>query len=89
MALGAGRATIYWQVLSQATRLSLSGCGIGLLMAPVAARGLRSNLYGVSSFDPVTLLVVLVLLIGAAFLAAYWPARRAAKVDPMVALRYE
>ena len=89
MALGAGRATIYWQVLSQATRLSLSGCVIGLLLAPVAARGLRSSLYGVSSFDPTTMLVVLFLLIGVAFFAAYWPARRAAKVDPMLALRYE
>jgi len=89
MALGAGRATIYRQVLRQATRLSLSGCGIGLLLAPVAARLLRSSLYGVSSFDPVTIVVVLLLLIGVALFAAYWPARRAAKVDPMVALRHE
>jgi len=89
MALGAGRKTIYRQVLVQATGLSLSGCVIGLLLVPVAARGLRSSMYGVSSFDPMTMLVVLFLLIGVALFAASWPAHRAAKVDPMVALRYE
>jgi len=89
MALGANRGKIYRQVLARATQLSLGGCVLGLVIAPLAARLLRSSLYQVRSFDPATMLLVLFLLLGVALAAAYWPARRAAKVDPMVALRYE
>jgi len=89
MALGADRGKIYRQVLTRATRLSLGGCLLGLVIAPVAARLLRSSLYQVSGFDPATMLLVLSFMLGVALAAAYWPARRAAKVDPMVALRYE
>jgi predicted permease len=89
MALGADRAKIYSLVLSRATGLSLGGCVLGLVISRFAARALRSSLYQVSSFDPATVLLVLFLVLGVALSAAYWPARRAAKVDPMVALRYE
>jgi predicted permease len=89
MALGADRSKIYWQVLRQATLLSLSGCLLGLVISRFAARALYSSLYQVSSFDPATMSLVSCLLLGVALLAAYWPAWRAANVDPMVALRYE
>jgi predicted permease len=89
MALGADRRKIYWQVLRRAAGLSLSGCVLGLVISRFAARALESSLYQVNSFDPATVSLVSFLLLGVALLAAYWPARRAAKVDPMVALRYE
>jgi predicted permease len=89
MALGADRGKIYWQVLRRATGLSLAGCVLGLIASRLAARAFESSLYQVNSFDPATISLVSFLLLGVALLAAYWPARRAAKVDPMVALRYE
>jgi predicted permease len=89
MALGADRGKIYWQVLRRATGLSLAGCVLGLIVSRLAARAIESSLYRVNSFDPATISLVSFLLLGVALLAAYWPARRAAKVDPMVALRYE
>ena len=89
MALGADRGKIYGQVLRRATGLSLSGCVLGLIVSRLAARALESSLYQVNSFDPATICLVSFLLLGVALLAACWPARRAATVDPMVALRYE
>ncbi len=89
MALGADRTSIYWQVLKRAALLSAGGCGIGLLLSVFASRLLRTSLYQVSRFDWPTLVFVPFLLLSVALFAAYWPARRATKVDPVVALRYE
>ena len=89
MALGADRTSIYWHVLKRAALLSARGCGIGLLLSVFASRLLQTSLYQVSRFDGPTLVFVPFLLLGVALFAAYWPARRATKVDPAVALRYE
>ena len=89
MALGAERASIYRQVLSRAARVGIAGCGLGLVLSGFATRLLEASLYHVGRFDGLTLALVPVILLAVALLAAYWPARRAAKVDPMVALRYE
>ena len=89
MALGADRTSIYWQVLKRAALLSARGCGIGLLLSVFASRLLQTSLYQVSRFDGPTLVFVPFLLLSVALFAAYWPAHRATKVDPAVALRYE
>jgi predicted permease len=89
MALGADRTSIYWQVLKRAALLSARGCGIGLLLSVFASRLLQTSLYQVSRFDGPTLVFVPFLLLSVALFAAYWPACRATKVDPAVALRYE
>jgi putative ABC transport system permease protein len=89
MALGANRTSIYWQVLRRAAELGIGGCALGLLLSVLASRLLTSSLYHVSRFDLPTMLLVPLLLLGVALFAAYWPARRATRVDPMVALRYE
>ena len=86
---GADRITIYRQVLRQAAVMALAGCAIGLLLFAAASRLIQASLYQVSRFDWPTVVVVPLLLLGVALFAAYWPARRATRVDPMVALRYE
>jgi predicted permease len=89
MALGADRASIYWMILRRGTVMALSGCLVGLAAFSVGSRLLRSTLYQVSAFDPSTLASALLFLIAVVLLACCWPAWRATKVDPMVALRYE
>jgi putative ABC transport system permease protein len=89
MALGAGRLEVVRLVLGQGMRLALLGSGIGIAVATAATRLIHSLLYGVSSADPVAFASGASLLIGIIFLACYIPARRAMRVDPMVALRYE
>jgi predicted permease len=89
MALGAERAGICWMVLKRGAALGLAGCAIGLTLFAVGAQLLQENLFQVSSFDPLTLTLTPTLLLGVAMLAAYWPARRAMRLDPMAALRYE
>jgi ABC-type antimicrobial peptide transport system permease subunit len=76
-------------VVGQALALAAGGVGIGLLAALALTRVMRSLLYGVSPMDPLTLAAVPLFLIGLAALAAYLPALRASRVDPMVALRSE
>ncbi len=89
MALGAGSTDIQRMVMKTCVRICGWGLGIGLLAALLSTRLLQSVLFGISATDAATFVLSTVLLGGAAALASYIPARRAAKVDPMVALRYE
>lgn len=89
MALGADRASIYWMILRRCTVMAIFGCIAGLAAFSAGSRLLRSTLYRVSAFDPFTVFLAPLLLIAIALLACYWPARRATRVDPLVALRYE
>ena len=89
LALGAQRADVIWLVMSQGGRVALVGVGIGIAGALGLTRFLSSLLYGVKPADPLTFIVVSLILTGVALLASYIPARRATKVDPMVALKYE
>jgi putative ABC transport system permease protein len=88
MALGAERSDMLKLVVSQGLGSALIGTGIGAIMSLAITRLLQSMLFGVKPTDPLTLIAVSGLLVGVALLASYIPARRAAKVDPMVALRY-
>lgn len=76
-------------IISEGLALTLAGIVIGLLLAVVLTRALASFLYGVSALDLLTYLATTLLLVGVALFACYFPARRAAQVDPMVALRRE
>jgi putative ABC transport system permease protein len=89
MALGAHPSSIFGLVLHQAFVLVGAGVGIGILAALGVSRLLSSLLVGVSSYDPLTFVGVCTLLVAVALLACYLPARRASRVDPLVALRYE
>nr|WP_225444817.1 ABC transporter permease [Pseudomarimonas arenosa] len=89
MAIGAGRAQILQLVLRQGLRLIGIGLLIGLIGAAVLGQFAKSQLFGVTPIDPLTFVGVPLLLAAVALLACWLPARRAASVDPMVALRYE
>ena len=89
MALGARRANVLRMVVREGVVLVMAGIGIGLAGALALTRFLSSLLFGVTPRDPLTFAAVSLLLIVVALLAAYIPGRRAAKVDPIVALRYE
>jgi len=89
MALGAARTDVLRIVLSQAGRIAIIGVGIGVVASFGLMRLMANLLFGVSPHDPLTFLGMALLLASVALLASYIPARRAAKVDPVVALRYE
>ena len=89
MALGARRPAILLLVLRKGMALTLIGAAIGLVGALALTRWMSSMLFGISASDPVTYAIVLLLALGAALLACSIPARRATRVDPLIALRYE
>src|SRR5262245_36898287 len=89
MALGADRVDVLKMIIGEGVALTLAGVVVGLTLALALTRMLASYLYGVSSADPLTYLATTLLLIVVALLACYFPARRAAGVDPMTALRHD
>jgi putative ABC transport system permease protein len=89
MALGAGRRDVVGMIVSQGGRLALAGVAIGIVAALALTRLMSGLLYQVTPSDPLTFVVVSLFLLVAALVASWIPARRAAKVDPMVALRHE
>jgi putative ABC transport system permease protein len=89
MALGAQRSDILTLVLRKGVLLVGGGLFLGLLVAFLSVRILQSQLWGVSAFDPGAFVLAPLALLAAGLLACYLPARRATRVDPLVALRYE
>jgi len=89
LALGAQRHHVLRLVLGEGLRIALGGLAVGFLGALGLTRFLSSQLFGVSATDPIIFAAVAVLLCAVVLLACYVPARRAMRVDPMVALRYE
>jgi ABC-type antimicrobial peptide transport system permease subunit len=89
LALGSGKAVIFRQVIEQGMRLTLIGLTLGIVASIFLTRFLRSMLFGVGTTDLLTFVIVAAGLCVVALIACYLPARRAASVDPMQALRTE
>jgi len=89
MALGAQRRGVHWMVVGRALRLLIVGAALGLPAAWVVSRWLQSMLFGLTPTDPSVIAGSVLLLLMAGMLAAYFPARRATRVDPVTALRAE
>jgi ABC-type antimicrobial peptide transport system permease subunit len=89
MALGAARCDVLWLVLRDALRLVLLGAALGIPAALASARLVTSQLFDVTAADPVAIGLATLVLLAVAAVAGYLPARRATRVDPLVALRVE
>ena len=89
MALGARPRDVMKLVMGDGAKFAMAGLAIGTIAATGLTKFMASLLFGVTATDPVTFAGVAILLMAVALLASYFPARRAAKVDPMVVLRYE
>jgi ABC-type antimicrobial peptide transport system permease subunit len=89
MAIGAKRRDVLKLVLGQGSRPTLVGLAIGVAGALALTRFLSTLLYGIEPTDPLTFFVVSLILTAVALIASYIPARRATRVDPLAALRYE
>jgi len=89
LALGARRKDVLWLVLQMGAKTAIVGVAVGLCAALILSRFMSSLLFKVSAADPITFASVAILLSAVVFLANYIPARRATRVDPLVALRYE
>jgi putative ABC transport system permease protein len=88
-ALGAQRRDLLRMVLGQGVTLALIGVAAGIIAAAAVGRLMASLLFSVSAYDPATFVAVAIALLAVAAAACYFPARRAMRVDPMIALRYE
>ena len=89
MALGASRGAVLWMVLQESLLLLLIGVLLGVPASLAAGHAIRAGLFGVSPWDPLTPLMAVLAIAVVILGAAYLPSRRATKIDPMVALRYE
>jgi len=89
LAIGAQATDVLRMVVGEGLKLTMLGTGLGLVGALIVARLISSLFFGIGPYDPVTFAGITVLLTMVAFLACYIPARRATRVDPLVALRYE
>jgi ABC-type antimicrobial peptide transport system permease subunit len=89
IALGSSRGNVLGMIVGQGMRLGAIGVALGIAGAFAATRLIETMLFGVSGSDPIALSAAAAVLLGAALLASWIPARRAARVDPMVALRQE
>jgi ABC-type antimicrobial peptide transport system permease subunit len=89
MALGATTARVLWGVLSKTIRLAMIGIGLGAIASFVVAKWISSLLFHTEPADPVTFLVMILLLTAVACAAGFFPARRASSIDPMIALRID
>jgi putative ABC transport system permease protein len=87
LALGSGRHRVIWLILKEASLLAAIGLGVGLAGAMLVGRTMRTTLYGIGAMDVSVILSVAVILFLTALFASYLPARRAASIDPMQALR--
>jgi len=89
MALGAKGGNIAWMVLRETLLLVVAGLALGIPVALLLARLIAAQLFGMRPTDPLTLIAAAIVLTAVAVLAGYIPARRASRVDPLTALRYE